>query len=370
MKRILLLSAALLASSGAFAARSSAFGIDSFNAAVPADSDSNALFSPIGFEMDCSVFGEAVDTISRAAIAESMGVLTDFQGVYRPILDRLVNEAPSNGFHYVCARAFCLPDIRLASAEYRRRIWDLNGAGVCRLFPQSGAESWFKAKLMGEMEDFSIPIDRSQHERYRYYDLVSITAAWRGKSAATAKRDFRSASGSPVPMDFFVLKGTIRYRNAGGRMTYRLPLSDGAYLYAIVPGETETLESVRKGLKGESFAEIRASVEMVGDKNAGAAKATVLFPRLDFTARANLAAPFQAAKVKQGDFMSLKNTLTSRISEQVVRFKVVDDPSVKPDEPEYTSVDLGEVALDRPFVFFVHRPEDDVMSVIGQFTGK
>ena len=370
MKRYLLLFFALFAASGAFAARSSAFGVDSFNAVVPAEADSNALFSPIGFEMDCSVFGEAVDTISRAAIAESMGVLTDFHGVYRPILDRLETVAPSNGFHYVCARAFCLPDIRYATAEYRRRIWDLCGAGVCRLFPQRGAESWFKAKLMGEMEEFEIPVDRSQNERYRYYDLASVTAAWRGKSAAVTKREFKSASGKGVPMDFFVLRGTIRYRNAGGRAVYKLPLADGAYLYAIVPAETETLENVRRSVTGEKFAEIRTSVDTLGDKHAGAAKATVVFPKLDFTTRVNLGEAFLAAKVKQGDFTSLKNTLTSRISEQIVRFKVVDDPSVNPDEPEYTSTDLGEVVIDRPFMFFVHRPEDDVMSVIGQFTGK
>ena len=353
-----------------FAARSSAFGIDAFNAAVPASSDANGLFSPFGFEIDCAVFGEAADPITRAGIAESMGVLTDFASVYRPMIDRYADVASTNGFSYISARAFCLPEISMARTDYRRRLWDLCGAEVCRLVPPKGAEAWFRAKMMGEMEDFYIDNIVAQAERYRYYDLVSVAAAWRGQSDSKELRKFHAADGRAVEMEFFRMRRTVRHRSTPLFTLLKLPVADGAYLYVMLPAQGVSLKDVREKLKGDDFASLRASADTLGDREAGPARAVLSIPALDFTAKAALSVPFMNAKVPQGGYASIKETLSRRDSEQVVRFRLVDDPEVKPDEPEYATADLGEIVVDRPFVFFVHRPDDDTLSVVGQFTGK
>ena len=352
------------------AARSSAFGIDAFNASVPASSDVNGLFSPFGFEIDCAVFGEAADPITRAGIAESMGVLTDFASVYRPMIDRYADVASTNGFSYISARAFCLPEISMASADYRRRLWELCGAEVCRLVPTGGAEAWFRAKMMGEMEDFYVTPSVSQAERYSYYDLVSIAVAWRGQSDSAERRKFHAADGRDVDMEFFRMRRTIRRRSTSLFTLLKLPVADGAYLYVMIPAKGASLKDVRERLKGDDFTSLRASVDTLGDTDAGPARVSLAFPALDFTAKAGLSVPLLNAKVPQGGFTSLKETLSRRDSEQVVRFRIVDDPEVKADEPEYATADLGEVVVDRPFVFFVHRPDDDTLSVVGQFTGR
>ena len=189
-----------------------------------------------------------------------------------------------------------------------------------------------------------------------------------GKNASRIRHHRRALCRFPI--QFFRMRRTIRRRATSLFTLLKLPVADGAYLYVMLPARGVSLKDVRERLKGDDFTSLRASVDTLGDPDAGPARVSLAFPALDFTAKAGLSAPFLNAKVPQGGFTSLKTTLSRRDSEQVVRFRIVDDPEIKADEPEYTATDIGEVVVDRPFVFFVHRPDDDTLSVVGQFTGR
>ena len=372
MKKLvsIFLALALYACACAHAARTSAFGLDVFNVVAPVTNLTNLAFSPMSFELDACLFAEACDSIGRANVAEAMGVLTEFDSVYGPILKRYAEVAATNGVSFLAARAFCLPSIAMASSDYRRRIFSLCGAEVCRDFPVKGAECWFRAKMMGEMEGFTLPVVQSSADRYYFFDLVSVKAAWRGASTGSARREFTLPDGTKKTLDFFTSRRTIRFRRGLDYTLYRLPLADETDLYVFLPEPGKSLVDVRVSLWGEKLREVLLSVDEMGTDKAGPARASIVFPKLDFVSETDLSPALLFSKVPQGAFRSMKATLVRRDSMELMRLRIVDDERIPVDDPEYTSNDLGEVAFDRPFIYMIHRKADDTMIALGQFTAQ
>ena len=380
MKRILsifILSLLACACAHVRAERNLGFGASAFNHVTTMTNESTLVFSPFSYELDCVVFAEAAETIAKANIAEAMGVLTDFEGVYAPPRDYFAEVAATNGFEFLAARGFCLPTIDMARAAYRTRIWEMVGAGVMFEFPVEGAEAWFKASMNGRHEDFRLPVHVGGFtERYLYYDLVSVRTEWLVPFPEAGEREFTCADDSRIVVPFIRSRQKIGYSRDVDQWLLRIPLRDDAYLFLLVPDAGHPLSEARMQFIPERIDSTVLAPESLTLPDAGEAMVELEIPRLDLRTENDFSKALVAAKVPQGGFFELDSKLTRRDVGQVVRFEAANPregyvPAKDADEAEGRTVkDLGTITVDRPFFFFVlHRPTASI-PVCGQFTGK
>lgn len=375
-KTIVLLAA--LAACRFASARPLGAGIEAFNRTFAADSAGSCVFSPLGFELDCVLFAESGDTLVRAGIAESIGVLTEFDATFKPVLDHFGGMAVSNGFRWVSARAFCVTDIRRSSRVFRNRVWNLYGAEVCAKNPPVGAEAYLRAKLDGDMEDFEIPTGDETSDRQLFYDLVSVSVAPYGlfPSAAVTEREFQAPGGRrKVRM---VSGVALHGRHVSKIHTLaRLPLKDGAFLYAVMPNEGHTLAEIRARFNPVRFEEMLLEPEMVGLAGTGTFKARITLPEMDFVRENDLSVALAGCKVPANGLVMLgPDSPGARRSRQRVRFRFGpnDDPpaepAAKPGEFVAVPPSAPELVFDRPFLWFVHHPKTVSLPAMGVYAGE
>lgn len=390
----------------ALAARTSEFGIGVFDSSVPSGSQSNAVFSPISFELDCSVFAEACDPITRANTAEALGVLTELMHFYQPLYQRLA--ATTNGYSFISARALCLPDIWMSYIEYRKRIHELCGAAVCSLWPSIGAERFLLSMMDGEMEDFSIRTPYSFSEnKYVYYDLVSekVSIATNAMPEAQIRTSaFITPSGSEVQIPFiYSPRANVDYCRSQFWQIVRVELVNGAWLYIIRPADNVSFQAMRERLKPSMMLSTMASVVSLTEVDAGSAYCELSIPLLDFSSVTDLMLGFRLALVPSQGFDFLDRSLTSRDAFQRMRLRIAPPEIVKSDETQNAGrkrngdedeededsgaynpgaqwrnakvqwnaprKDAGAFHFNTPFFFMIYHPELDVVSAIGQYMG-
>lgn len=364
----------LFISPNALAGRSCAFGVDAFNASIPANAPENALFSPYSFELDCVALAEAFDSIGRANIAERMGVLTDFEGLFQPLIERYEGENATNGIHIVTARTLCLPNVELANIDYRQRIWDMSRTSVCFRWPTLGAESWLKAKMDGEMEDFSMPsASKAESTHYSFVDLVAVRAAIpRLEDAVDGPATFRLAEGKAVTLPFVKLCREVAFRKTPLYQAIRLELENGALMYLAQPAKSKSLSDVRSAISGDNIADFFAAFDSITLADCGTAKANIFIPCFTATTKTDLAKAFIMAKVPQSGFVNIANTLVKRDAMQCVKFSLQlgEGGSNEGSDAAKPQAKLPVFAFNSPFFFIVRFPDTEVSPVIGQFTGK
>ena len=142
--RFFLMLGAAAAAANCFAAGVSSharFGSDAFNRAVSVAAKGTVVFSPLSFEIDSVALSDAFDPITKAHFAETLGVLSDFEGVYGELLGELRAATDTNRFSFISARALCIPSMRMSSVAYRRDIQSLYTAEICPASPKEGEKA-------------------------------------------------------------------------------------------------------------------------------------------------------------------------------------------------------------------------------------
>ena len=379
--RLLFVLAAAFAAPALEAARSSAFGLDIFNTLVPFGETRTSVFSPISFELDCCVFAEACDPIKRANIAETLGVLTGFDGVYGPIRKAFAEAPATNRVSFLEARALCLPSVLLSYVEFRRRIWESCGASVCQDWPKKGAEHWLRAKMDGEMEDFEIPLARPDSHSYRYFDLVSALARLTGEKPVSEEPGrFTALDGTAGDVVFLRSRRVVDWLSTSDLRLMRLALDGGAYLYLLRPAPGRPFAFLRSLVTGAKLRDLLVSVESVTELDAGRGWCDVRVPKMDLTGKVDLDKGFVLARVPSSGFDFIDKTLTHRDACQRVRFRLEGPKAAPPAasggkaapvpaRADMPLKDIGDATFDGPFVFIVYHPESDVVSIVGQYTG-
>lgn len=323
-------------------------GIRAWDAALPPQEIKAEVFSPFAFEMDCVVLAEASDTIARAGIAETIGVLREFPEVYGPILSCFADQSGTNQFRCLTTRAFCLADPRAATPDFRERLMSVYESVIARKYPPLGAEAWLKAKLDGEAEAFSLSLEDARGEGEVFRDLVSVTAR---------------------PQEAFWLLGTSRMTGvteverytAEKYVTYRLALKGGAFLYLIEPQAEATLSDVRHALRPAKIENVILEPTLEGDSRLTRIKARLTLPVLDMISSISILEAFRVTKIPTGEFKYLGSRLGIRNMVQFCRFRL--EPSVQ--KPEGIVTANESFVFSRPFIFFVHHPATASMPVVG-----
>ena len=378
MKAFTLIAAVFISGAAAAAGAAHArFGADAFNRAVSAATRGNAAFSPYSFEIGCVALSDAFDPIVKAHFAETIGVLSEFESVYVPMMNRVKNAAPTF-FSVVAARALCVPDARMASVPYRRELQSVFSMEVCAGVPPVGAEAWLKSAMGGVMEDFAIPPGVVARDTYALYDLVSVRFSWKDPFpvANTRKVPFRRDDGSRVDIDAMCdLRNVDLWRNRHFSMI-RLPLADQGWLYALLPAEGLSVGDIRGEFSSHKIDDLLSVMKSVTISGVSHGPVAVVVPKMDFTTELDLKGVFTYFKFPLNGFERMDRSMRPGAVRQRVRLRLDEqglDPAPLMEKPAdavvHGDADTPRFILNRPFLFFVYHEPTGTIPVAGQFTG-
>ena len=369
MKRVLA-SLLVFAAADLSAARRVGFGADVFNQVVPFDRAESVVFSPLAFELDCAVFAEAMDTLPRAAVSEALGSLGGIESTYAPIVATLSD--PTNGLPIVMARAFCLPDERLAQPVLREELYRNFGTASCRLYPKEGAEAWLRVTTEGRFDDFQVEIDPARADRYCFYDLVSFRTDWLRPfpSSATKNLAFACANGEKVTCAFVCDTRDCDLWESKDALLLRLPLRGGADFYAMLPSEKLALSELRADFSSVGIDELLTVTKSVTARGVWHGPAEIALPKMSVSSRHDLLPTLTARRIPVSPMR--------RLGVEAVR-EIVQQTKFTLDEAEYGVAALAPSAaaegaakravFDRPFLYFIHHPQTESLLVAGIFFG-
>lgn len=355
------------------------FGADSFNRAISAAAKGTAVFSPLSFELDSIALSDAFDPITKSHFAETVGVLSDFEGTYGYMLGRLRAGAESNRFSFVSARAICLPDVRMASVAYRRDVQSLYSVAICGAIPKYGAESWLRSMLDGDMEDFDMPLGAVSADKYAFYDLASVKFSWLEPfpTANTREMHFVREDGSRCDVTAMCdLRVADLWQNRRFSMI-RLPLADGAWFYAIMPNGDLTVGDIRPEISSVKIDDILSVMNSVTITGVSHEPVAVAIPKMDVTTTVDLTGVFGYFRFPLKGFSRMDATMRPSQVKQCVRFRLDEqgldaEPLVEKSEENivHGGASTKRFILNKPFVFFVYHEPTGTMPIAGQFTGR
>lgn len=350
-------------------------GLDAFNRAISAAVRGNAVFSPISFEFDCVIFSEAFDALTRAKIAETIGVLNGLEGVYAPIAEGL-GQLNDDHVLFRRASAFCLPDERKATAAYRKWLQQSFASEAFSMDFRKGAECWFRTRLDGAMEDFAIPDDALSARHYSFFDLIVFRCRVDAVPCATAlvakEKFYPEGEQQASSLDFVTQRKTVDIWKRKNNTVVRMPISNDLSFFAIMPDEKHSIRSMRNLLTSSTIVDIMSGIKSVTEEGITHGRTDVHVPVMDVTTESDLRLPFNYFRIPLSGMERMDASLNPRKVSQLVRFQLLPSEvaSIPDDGATDTELPGSTFSLDRPFLFFVYHEKTQTIPVAGQFTGK
>lgn len=366
MKRLLPFLFLAMVAADLHAARGIGFEADAFNRAFPVGYGGNAVFSPCSFELDCAIIAESLDTIPRAAVSETMGVLTGLQSTYRPIID--FYACTTNGYSVISARGFCIPDFKDSRPDFRRQLQREYAVEVMPLRPKAGAESWFRVAMDGRMEEFELPAESISGLRQSFFDLVSVRMRFAEPFPASGvvRRDFNGAKGSKTSLEFLTDVRVADVWENDRCSVLSLPLAGGLTFLAMLPKPEVELSAVREDISSVEIVEILSSMRSVTAKGRTRDAVRVALPRLALVSRVNLFPVLRYFRVPTTGLTKVAGNMSAGTYEQRVKFEL---GGVEKRDEAAAATPVRSLTFDRPFVFMVYHDETQTIPVVGQYTG-
>ena len=379
LRSLLAAATVALVAAEAGAVRHTGFEADAFNRVYPASYKGTFVFSPMSFELDCVLIAETLETIPKANVASMMGVLIDFPSAYGPILAAL--ETPTNGFSFLSARGFCVPDMRRTDVNLRSRIQRDYRAEVMRILPKDGAEAWFKASMDGEMEDFVIPPSAVRPDRCSFFDLVSLSAAWLDPfpSANTRKMPFMvGGTTNAVEMAFM---SDVRIADTWETKEYTLlmlPLKGDSKFFALLPKKGYLASDSRADMTSVEIDNLLSIATPASTLDAVSGPCSISIPRLEIRTSTSFAGALRYFRVPTVGLSGITGDVPVQGGDfvQFAKFSLLecgrDEKPLLEKDPEDVmpvTADTKKLVFDRPFVFFVYNSATATILVAGQFTG-
>ena len=379
MRSFLSVTLSLLLAGSAFAGRSPGFSMSAFNAVVP--SSSTAVFSPYSFEIDCVVISEAFGPIEKAVYVEALGALVGYDSVYKPILASY-SESATNAVTVISARAFLASSLRMISPRYRAFIQSEYGANACPVSPTAeGAENFLRVSMDGEMEDFRVTDDIVKAKGVSFCDLESFRFQWEDAfpSDNTRKSAFITSGG--VRGEVLMMSDRRdAYVWKGGRFSVlRLPMSGGAFFFAVLPDSGVPLDSIRGEFAAEKLDDALVAFKAVADPAVYHGPVDVSIPRMTVDSLVDLRPVFIAFGLPLGGFKEFFLGADSTLGALVQRTRFVLDEcgpggvrvkSAAADPAASSAREVRRFVCDRPFLFFVYHEPTRTIPVSGIYAGE
>lgn len=359
------------------AERTAGFSMSAFNSVVPG-SVRSAVFSPYAFELDSAVISEAFGSIEKSKFVEALGALVGYENVYRPIVERY-DAAVSNDFRLVSARAFLTSSLRLIDPKFRSYIQSEYNAQSCPVRPSAaGAESYFKAAMDGEMEDFRIPAAADVVKGVSFVDLESFRCRWAEPfpTANTRRIAFVSENGVRSEITAMSDVRAAELWETDRFTMLRLPMCDGAFFHAVLPATGNNLASVRGEFAAEKLNTALVVIRSITESGVYRGNVAVVLPKMTLDTVVDLKPAYLANALPIGGFkdIDLGETPLSCISQRV-RFSLDESgPGGRFIERKHASEEVRvaksrRFVCNRPFLFFVYHEPTRTIPVAGIFAG-
>lgn len=358
----------VLIAMGAQAGRTVGFGADSFNRVIPSTYAKNAVFSPLSFEFDAVLFANASDPITRANVAETLGVLAELDGVYVPLY---------NDRQFVTAKAFCVPDPKKVSPAFRKSLQDNYDASVLQLFPKTGAEAWLKAATDGQMESFQIPNKIATKDRFAYFDLVSMMYDFEEPFPTENTREmvFVTSSGEKKRIPMMVDARIVDSWQTSRFSAIRLPMKGGNMFYAILPTGESTLPDIRRVVSSERIDILLSIMGSVTESGVSRAPTAIAIPKMDISSFFELGPALRYFRFPSSKLEAIGESLPAVAIRQHARFRLDENGASQavekkaPEEEVRIDKNSKRFFFNSPFIFFVYNQETASILVAGQYTG-
>ena len=377
MHKALFLTGLTLCALTASAGRHIGFETDAFNRAYPVSYAKNMVFSPASFEIDCVLVAESLATIPKANVSEMMGAVLGFESTYAPILEGL--SVRTNGFSFLTTRGFCVPEMKNVRVDHRIYLSRTYGAEIMRKHPARGAESWFRASMDGEMEDFNVTDDSSGGRRYSFYDLVSCKVAWRDPFPTGNTRELAFHRADDTNTVKVTCMSDVRVADTWEADEYtllRLPLRGDAWFYAALPKEGGDLTPVRSDFSSIEIDHLLTVMKSVTEKGVSHGPCAIVLPRLQLRSRLDFSGILRYFRIPTKGLVLIDEGAASQEFVQHVRFSLTEHadgeaPLVRKPDDEIVPLtpDVKRLVFNRPFLFFVYHEPTETILAAGQFSG-
>lgn len=356
----------VFASAGLRAERKIGFQADALNRVYPASYAKSFAFSPVSFEIDCAVFAESLDVIPKANVSEAMGIVVDFPSTFCPVLDEFAAE--TNGFKVVSARGFCVRVPELSPPSFRQKLEDLYGVEVMRANPPDGAENWFRATMEGSMEDFKLSVPERNDKRYAYYDLESISIAWREAFPEDGVREYVFHSPSKPKVKCLTDIRRADTRECAAYTVLRLPLEGEAWFYAVVPKKGHDLSEIRMELTSLKIDDFLATMNSETDLTVEHGLCAIAIPTFTLERFVDCASAMSYFGVPTKGLVNVDAEAVPREIVQHTRFTLANAGGKASERVSAVEgANVKKVLLTRPFFFFVHHEPTRSILVAGQY---
>lgn len=376
--RLALFLFAVSAAADLLAARQVGFQTDAFNRAYPASLRQTVVFSPASFEIDCALIAETLETIPKANVSETMGIVLDFESTFRPILETFSNR--TNGLSVVSARGFCSPELKGVSPQFRQYLEEVYGAEVLPVFPREGAENWFRATMDGEMESFALPLDAMNVNRYSFYDLISVSAEWLEPFPTANTRDVPFHLDDSTNTVLVSCMSDVRLASTWENEDYtllKLPLKGDAFFYAMLPKSGVDLSPARQDISSIEINRILTVTKSITEKGVSHGPCVIVLPKFDLSYRTPFSAILAYFRIPTKGLVRVAGDRPAREHVQQVRFRLAEHgryeaPVVQKASEKIVSIDSAtkKLVFNRPFLFFVYHESTATVLLAGQFFGR
>jgi len=239
---------------------------------------------------------------------------------------------------------------------------------------KKGAECWFRARLDGEMEDFSLPDNAADTTHYSFFDIVSANCRLRSTSVSNCivsqKFVLADSTSRMVPALSAVLPVDVWKR--ANCSVIRMPLSDNSWFYALTPKEGLSVRDIRGELSSNTLIDLIGGIKSITEINVSHGTTSVVVPVIDIVSQLDLTLPFGYFHIPLAGMERLDSKIKPRHVCQSVRFRLTEaksDPTVAEESVRSPIANIGRVELSRPFLFFVYHEPTATIPVAGQFMG-
>jgi len=356
-----------------FAVSNSGFGIDAFNRSVSAVTRGSTVFSPVSFEIDCVIFSETFGALTRSKFAEAMGVLNGLESVYHPVHQDF-STASDPSFRLLSARAFCLPDEHKSNRAYRQWLQQTFSGEAFSFTHKNGAECWFRARMDGDMEHFSLSDKAAKEGRYSYFSIHSISCAWQQRSYTSndvsSTMQFQLADKSFLPLPAMTGLCHVDIWKRKNSTVLHWVIEKGIGFFAIVPNAGFTVRDIRGELTSNTIVDLLSGVKSISEPNVRHEICNLTFPVIDITSESDMKLAFSYFQFPMTEMERMEPGIQPMFIKQCVRFRIHPESDVRSEVPQDNIPgSVQQIALNRPFVFFVFHERTQTVPVAGQFTG-
>jgi len=361
--------------------------------AVPADSQENLVFSPVGLMTSFSMLGHGTGGQARADISAALGISVDFGNSFNALFARYEEAARSNAVSITLAPSIWTRHWKKMDRDYIRDLQRDFQAETGTLESALPINAWTEAKTDGRIPEIVSDIPLSCE--ILLLNAVAFEGAWQTAFDPAETRDIRFQRDDGSTTDVKMMRGiqdVIEVSNACCRAISVPYAAEGFQMVYVLPHKGAPLAAFRDAMHAFPIADLKSAFRTGMGEGVRKVRLAVAVPRMELRSRWNLANLLASFNIPRRGYARIGTDFKVSDVMQSAWIRVTEKgysltPGVFPPEkkraarknrPLYAEDDdeevapakpVGAFACNRPFVWFVWDSRSDTILLAGRFTG-